>query len=64
MITSVEPKVNPNAKYTIKETCSFLEIHRNTLRKYRDEGLIKCSIKKTSQRYSGSEITRFWRKFV
>lgn len=64
MITSQEPVVNPKAKYTIKETCSILGIHRNSLRKYRDEGLIKCSIKNRSQRYYGFEITRFWKRFV
>lgn len=62
MITSSEPQVQKTGRYTVTETCKHLGIHKNTLRKYTDEGRIKCGFRKESARkfYLGSEITRFW----
>lgn len=64
MITSVLPDINPVAKYTIKETCELLGIHRNTLRSYVNAGLIRTTLKMHGQRFKGSEILRFWNSFV
>jgi len=67
MITSLEPKVVANAKYTINETCELLGIHRNTLRSYVKAGYIKPILTKRSignQRFKGVEILRFWNLFV
>lgn len=64
MISSKAPNVNPNAKYTITETCEVLGIHRNTLRSYVKAGYIKNSPKPHGQRFRGSEIIRFWNTFV
>ncbi len=64
MITSVRPNVNATAKYTIKETCTLLGIHRNTLRSYVNAGYIKSTLKTHGQRFKGSEILRFWNSFV
>ena len=46
MVTSIEPKVAPTGRYTVKQTCECLGIHRNTLRRYTDEGHIKCSFRR------------------
>lgn len=71
MITSFEPEVKPNGRYTINETCSLLGIHRHTLRGYVKAGYISPMFKKrpiyvsqTRMRFLGSEILRFWRSFV
>ncbi len=63
MITSTEPKVTADGRYTVAQVCTALGIHRNTLRKYTDCGMIKCGFRRESARkfYKGSEIVRFWR---
>ena len=63
MITAIEPKVAETGRYSITETCNVLGIHRNSLRKYTDQGFIKCGFRKVTARkfYTGSEILRFWR---
>lgn len=63
MITSMEPKVNAAGRYSVTETCKALGIHRNTLRRFTDEGLINCGFRKATARkfYNGNEILRFWR---
>lgn len=63
MITSVEPNVAANGRYTVGQTCAVLGIHRNTLQKYTEAGLIKCGFRRETARkfYVGSEIVRFWR---
>lgn len=71
MITSIEPQLNADGRYTIKETSAFLGIHRHTLRAYVKAGYIHPIFKRKQVpvntpriRFLGSEITRFWRAFV
>lgn len=63
MITAIEPKVNMAGRYSVTETSAVLGIHRNSLRKYTEQGLIKCGFRKPTARkfYLGSEILKFWR---
>lgn len=62
MVTAIEPKVSPTGRYSVKQTCEQLGIHRNTLRRYTEEGHIKCSFRRETARkiYLGREILRFW----
>ena len=64
MTTSV-PKVLPDDRYGVVESAKILGIHRNTLRAYTNEGLIKCGHRtKTRKRfYTGSELIRFWKSY-
>lgn len=64
MITSNPPVVKPTARYSIKETCTLLGIHRNTLRAKFLSGEIKGVQKKRGQRFVGTEILRFWKSQV
>lgn len=66
MITPIEPKVNKEGRYSVTETCKLLGIHRNSLRKYTELGLIKCDLRKQTGRkfYLGHEIIRFWRTLL
>ncbi len=64
MVTSIEPILNPNGRYSIKETCELLGIHRNTLRSYVKAGYIKCVIKTHGIRFRGFDILKFWNSFV
>lgn len=63
MITYSEPNVSDTGRYSVTETCNVLGIHRNTLRRYTDQGLIKCGFRKQTARkfYAGREILKFWR---
>ena len=63
MVTATEPQVAPNGRYTVKQTCEHLGIHRNTLRRYTEEGHIKCNFRRETARkiYLGVEILRFWK---
>lgn len=63
MITSNEPEVNETGRYSVMQTCELLGIHRNTLRYYTTNGIIKCGFRKGNSRkfYLGREIMRFWK---
>lgn len=63
MITALEPQVSTSGRYSVTEASAVLGIHRNSLRKYTELGLIKCGFRKHTARkfYLGSEILRFWR---
>lgn len=63
MVTATEPQVALTGRYTVKQTCEYLGIHRNTLRRYTEEGYIKCSFRRETARkiYLGVEILRFWK---
>ena len=74
MVTNEEPKVNPNARYTVTETCALLTISRPTLYGYVRAGYIKpyTPVKRPRElqarsprtRFLGSEIARFWLQWV
>ena len=63
MITSIEPNVIETGRYSVTETCKALGIHRNSLKKYTEQGMIKCGFRKLTARkfYAGREILKFWR---
>ena len=63
MMTTVEPKVEATGRYSVTQASAALGIHRNTLRGYTEQGLIKCGFRRQTARkfYLGSEILRFWR---
>lgn len=48
MITSTEPNVSATGRYSIGETCAALGIHRNTLCRYTEQGLIKCGFRRAA----------------
>lgn len=56
-----KPNIDPEKKYGVKEACFELEICEDTLRKYRDAGLLNC-IRITSREiyYPGSELLALW----
>jgi DNA-binding transcriptional MerR regulator len=60
---ATEPQVSMTGRYSSKETSTLLDIHRNTLRNYTNNGDIKCGYRKTNGRrfFLGSEILRFWK---
>lgn len=63
MITSIEPAVAATGRYNITQAAEILGVNRATLRRYTNNGLIKCGFRRESARkfYLGSEILRFWK---
>ena len=63
MITSYQPCVVPDGRYSISDTCKLLNIHRHTLRRYTKAGFIEYGQRGENGRkfYLGSEIIRFWK---
>lgn len=67
MSISIEPNVCLTARYTMNQTAEILGIHRNTLRRYSDRGLIKHGNRKIGRKnkfFLGREILRFWRIYM
>ena len=65
MVTE-QPKVQPNSRYTVTETCKLLGIHRNSLLNYTKAGRIKSGVRKSTAKkfYLGSEILNFWNRQI
>lgn len=63
MITAEEPKVCLTGRYKTMEACRILGLSKDTLRKYRRQGAIKCGYRRETGRpfYMGAELVRFWR---
>lgn len=63
-MTNQEPAVRPTERFSATETANILGIHRNSLRKYTNEGKIRCCFHKTTLRkfYTGATIIAFWRQ--
>lgn len=61
MITAIEPNVSATGRYSVNEASAALGIHRNSLRRYTEQGFIKCGYRRQTARkfYLGSEILRF-----
>lgn len=62
----IEPVVSVERRYSPKETAELLGIHRNTLRTYTSDGLIRCNWHRETMRkfYQGQEILRFWKATI
>lgn len=58
-----EPIVNPDSRYTIKETGRLLGMSRNTVKKYTDSGQLKHVVHKATGKrlYTGYAIVLFWK---
>lgn len=61
-MNAIQPQVNKEARYSIKETCAFLGIHRHTLRAWTESGLVKSITRKSNGRpaYKGIDILSCW----
>lgn len=58
-MVNVAPDIRPAGRYTVTEACKLLGIHRNTLRKYTQSGMIRC--KGTRRKYyTGTDLLKLW----
>ena len=62
-MVNICPDVPENGRYSATETAALLGIHRDTLRRHSEAGLIKFGLRRSSMRkfYLGREINRYWK---
>lgn len=62
-MTATMPMVNDTDQLSISQAAEVLGIHRHTLRRHTEEGLIRCNHRRSSGRkfYLGKEIKRYWK---
>lgn len=60
------PQIDAERRYTRAETAEILGIHRNTLKRYTDKGLIRMTFMKKTLKgfYRGADIEKFYRATV
>ena len=60
-IMTTTDTIAPTAQYTTTEACSFLGVHRTTLYRYVQRGVLRCSYRRGNGRpfFKGSELIRF-----
>ncbi|MDE6009398.1 MAG: helix-turn-helix domain-containing protein [Muribaculaceae bacterium] len=57
------PTCNPDAVFSVKQTCAELGICHKTLRKLRKRGIITpCNTNPRRYKYTGQSIIDCWRK--
>lgn len=63
MITATKPNVALDGRYTVMQTCRALGIHRNTLARYTESHMIKCSYRRCDGKkvYLGANIIQLWK---
>lgn len=61
-MTSTRPNVYEDGRYSIGEVTAMLGISRSTLRRYTDNGVIKCGRRRTNGRpfYTGRAVLQLW----
>lgn len=61
-MTPTEPTIPLTARYPIGEAARLLGIHRNTLRRYTENRLIRAHVKSSGRLYYlGRDLRRLWR---
>lgn len=62
-MVNIEPRVDPEGHYSLKETYELLGISRSTLRRYVKDRRIRTRTHRETGRslVTGKEIRRFWK---
>lgn len=63
-MTDVEPDLNLTGRYPISVAAMMLGISPTTLRRYTQEGKIKCGWRQSNGRryYTGMELMKLWKR--
>lgn len=62
MITPTRPSVTLDGRYSVTQTCTALGIHRSTLLRWTERGIIRPVYRRADMRkvYMGRDIIRIW----
>ena len=62
-MTATMPPINDTDQLSVTQAAAVLGIHRSTLHRHTEEGLIKCGFRRSTGRrfYLGREIKRYWK---
>lgn len=62
-MTATMPIINETDQFSVSQAAAILGIHRNTLRRHTEEGLIKCGFRRNTGRrfYTGKELLKYWK---
>jgi excisionase family DNA binding protein len=61
-MTPTEPELAMTGRYPIGQAAQLLGIHRNTLRRYTENRLIRAHVKSSGRLYYlGCDLRRLWR---
>ena len=65
MITANMPEIKATDQLSIGEAAAVLGVHRNTMRRYTEQGLIKCRFRRVTKRrfFLGADIRRCWKSY-
>ena len=65
-MTSEEPNVTSNGRYSIIETARALQVSKQTIYNYLLKGVLKCGVRRANgtRFVMGSEILRFWKSIL
>lgn len=63
MITSENPKIKAQSRYTLSQAAKVMGVHRNTVARWIETGLISSERGQRSRRrfIMGSELRKLWR---
>lgn len=63
MMTRNEPNIADTARLGICDAAKVLGVHRTTLARWTEQGLVKCGIRRTNGRifYTGRALISLWR---
>lgn len=62
-MTSTMPIINETDQFSVTQAAHILGIHRSTLHRHTEEGLIKCGFRRNTGRrfYTGKELLKYWK---
>lgn len=57
-----KPDLGDNSFFELREAAAVLGVSKSTIQRWTNEGLLKCSIRKTNRRkvWSGQELVKAW----
>lgn len=58
------PSISPNARLSLVEVCSLLGVSRETVRKWRNTGILPFRVRMVNNKkyYEGRDVLRLWDK--
>lgn len=62
-MTPICPNIRVDARYNLTQSARLLSIHRSTLNRYINDGLVKVGIRKVGGKFlTGHEIIKIWKE--